>query len=189
MNAREWCAATQSSARAGGQPRVAREFSSSGPRVLPPGAQPRLSQCGSRGLCAFNPYVFLNTISAIYVGYSTREIALAKREAEQPRGVETTLSSDGQFCAVNTCVCGTRRRRYRVRRAEPLPRAAAGARKRTARASGRQRENLSREQACQTQSRSQSQQESAASRRQSERSSHEMARFPEREVTRVQEAA
>ena len=113
---REWCAATQSSARAGGRPRVARECNSSGPRALPPGAQPRLSQCGSRGLCAFNPYVSLNTTIAIYVG-STHAKSLSGREAEQPRGAETTLSSDGQFCIVNTCVCGTRRRRYRVRQA------------------------------------------------------------------------
>ena len=113
---REWCAATQSSARAGGRQRVARECNSSGPRVLPPGAQPRLSQCGSRGLCAFNPYVSLNTTIAIYVG-SAHAKSHSGREAEQPRGVETTLSSDGQFCYANTCVCGTRRRRYRVRRA------------------------------------------------------------------------
>ena len=56
----------------GATARGIREFSSSGPRVRPPGAQPRLSQCGSRGLCAFNPYIFLNTTSAIYVGASTR---------------------------------------------------------------------------------------------------------------------
>jgi hypothetical protein len=82
--------------------------------------------------------------------------------------------------------------------ASPLPRQAGGAppasRSRRTKAHGTSerapaRENLSREQACQTQSRSQSQQESAASRRQSKRSSHEMARLPEREVTRVQEAA
>ena len=82
--------------------------------------------------------------------------------------------------------------------ASPLPRQAGGAppasRSRRTKAHGTSerapaRENLSREQACQTQSRSQSRQESAASRRRSKRSSHEMARFPEREVTRAQEAA
>ena len=82
--------------------------------------------------------------------------------------------------------------------ASPLPRQAGGAppasRSRRTKAHGTSerapaRENLSREQACQTQSRSQSQQESAASRRRSKRSSHEKARPPEREVTRVQEAA
>ena len=82
--------------------------------------------------------------------------------------------------------------------ASPLPRQAGGAppasRSRRTKAHGTSerataRENLSREQACQTQSQSQSQPWSAASRRRSKSSSHEMARFPEREVTRAQEAA
>ena len=68
---------------------------------------------------------------------------------------------------------------------EPQP-AHESARHERAGASAR---NLSREQACQTQSQSQSQPGSAASHRRSKSSSHEMARPPEREVTRAQEAA
>ena len=169
-------------------------------------ASPAAARCfseGSRLASGAQPAAFWSTQSTSNATRIAGGRASGAREAAV--AAPTTATASGKITTHGVLMKDMRKRsvlRCKHLRlwheASSLPRQAGGAppasRSRRTKAHGTSerapaRENLSREQACQTQSQSQSQQESAASRRRSKRSSHEKARPPEREVTRVQEAA